>query len=189
MRRVRRVPRQTSYESPMQTAVASYLDGLANLYPMELAWDHPPNEGSRDAVFAAKLKGQGVKAGQPDLSLYLAGPALVLAELKAMDGKISGEQWGRMAVLDNLGFDCWIIAAATPGAAVDAVARLLHLATNPTDHPRLTATVTCGNPYMMPLPIEGRMLRSFYLWNARNVLRLGKKSIISIIDGIEGKSG
>lgn len=180
MRRVRRVPRQTSYESPMQTAVAGYLDGLEKLYPMELAWNHPPNEGSRDVVYAQKLKRQGVKAGYMDLNIYLAGGYPVFAELKAMDGSFNKDQWDTMIRLDALGFDCWGIAAITPSAAVDAVGTLLHLATNTVGHPGLSRVVRPGKPALVPF--EGRRYPSFAMWPAREILRLGKKSIKSIMD-------
>lgn len=185
MRRVRKIPRQTSPESPMQTAVAGYLDGLAQLYPNEMGWNHPPNEGSRDAVFAAKLKRQGVKAGFMDLNIYLAGPHLLMAELKTLDGRFSQDQWDTMDLMERLGFDCWGIAAATPSAAVDAVGSLLRLATGPTNHPGLHKTVRYNVPFM--IPFEGGMYPTFAYWSAREILRLGKKSIKSIIDAT-GKS-
>lgn len=54
-------------------------------------WFAVPNGGWRSSVEAAIFKGQGVKAGVPDIILIHAGRALGL-ELKSQIGRLSPEQ-------------------------------------------------------------------------------------------------
>lgn len=56
--------RPVQHEERLQSAVAKLLDHSG------LLWCHVPNGGQRNAVTAAKLKGQGVKPGVPDLLVF-----------------------------------------------------------------------------------------------------------------------
>lgn len=51
-------------EEKLQRAVARVLDASG------LLWCHVPNGGQRNAIVAAKLKGQGVKPGVPDILVF-----------------------------------------------------------------------------------------------------------------------
>lgn len=51
-------------EERLQRAVARLLDASG------LLWCHVPNGGQRNAIVAAKLKGQGVKPGVPDILVF-----------------------------------------------------------------------------------------------------------------------
>lgn len=53
---------------------------------------HIPNGGSRDAREASNLKIQGVLAGMPDLIIVLPWGEIAWVEMKARDGKVSGNQ-------------------------------------------------------------------------------------------------
>ena len=64
-------------EEKLQSATAKLLDHTG------LIWCHPPNGGLRNVVVAKKLKGQGVKAGVPDVLIFnptgiLSGVAIEL---------------------------------------------------------------------------------------------------------------
>lgn len=75
-------------EADIQSAVFGHLD--VRLIPGAIAW-HTPNGGSRNAVEAAKFKGQGVKPGIPDVVILAFGRLFGL-ELKTEDGKLTKAQ-------------------------------------------------------------------------------------------------
>lgn len=56
-----------------------------------VAWFAVPNGGSRDRREAARMKGEGVKAGAPDLVIVADGRFLGL-ELKTEAGRLSSQQ-------------------------------------------------------------------------------------------------
>lgn len=80
------------------------------------------NAGKRDA---AKAKAAGITAGEPDVRIYGAGGRLLLIEYKNAEGRLSGEQVARHALLRSLGYRVEVIKAATPeecsAASVTAV--------------------------------------------------------------------
>lgn len=183
MRQPRAVPRQCSDESPMQTAWAGYLDGLATAFPCDIAWAHPPNEGHRNVLFAKKLKRQGVKSGDADAAIYLRGGCTVFAELKAMDGTISGDQMARLATFNGLGFMTYVVAAITPSAAVDAIAAVVRQ--EALGDP-LQRAIGARAPFRVPF--EGMSVLSWYVWPGRDIVALGRKSVLSIIRHTEKQS-
>lgn len=56
-------------EAQEQRDLVRYLDLLGVLYT------HPPNGGNRSAVAGARLKGEGTKAGVPDILIFDRPPA------------------------------------------------------------------------------------------------------------------
>jgi hypothetical protein len=167
----------------MQAAIASYLDGLAATFPCDIAWAHPPNEGSRDIVYAKKLKGQGVKAGDLDVALYMAGGCTVFVELKTFDGSMKPEQLSRIATLSGLGFTTYVIAAIAPAAAVDAMSAVVGTEVLSASMRRsIGPKVPFRVPYMTMTPL------SWYVWPGRDVVATGHKSVTSIIRHYEKQS-
>lgn len=76
-------------EAQVQAAIVRQ---LAHRAPKDAVWFHVPNGGARHAVVAAKLKGQGVMAGVPDLVIIHGGKSYGL-ELKATRrGRLSRQQ-------------------------------------------------------------------------------------------------
>ena len=69
------------------------------------------NAGKRDA---AKAKATGVTAGETDLRIYGANGRLLLIEYKNAEGRLSGEQRDRHALLRSLGYRVEVIKSATP---------------------------------------------------------------------------
>jgi len=94
-------------EEDEQKAVAMYLDTLGVL------WCHVPNGGARHKIVGAKLKGQGVKRGVPDIIIFTPPPFDLrkrgaVIELKNRNGgKVSTEQRAWLEELEKLG---WLVA-------------------------------------------------------------------------------
>lgn len=84
---IRRQPAAMS-EDTIQRAVMDHLARRAA--PGTVFW-HTPNGGTRNPVEAARLRGQGVMPGIPDV-LILAGGRLYALELKAARGVVSPAQ-------------------------------------------------------------------------------------------------
>lgn len=87
---------------PEQEFQASLVATLEKILTPETAVFAVPNGGARSKIEAAILKGQGVKAGVPDLVLIHDGRAFGL-ELKAMNGRLSPAQKERHADLAGAG--------------------------------------------------------------------------------------
>lgn len=75
-------------ESVIQAAVVRLLTFTAHA---DVVWFHVPNGGGRHKVEAARLVGQGVRPGVPDIVLIRRGQAFGL-ELKAVGGRLSPAQ-------------------------------------------------------------------------------------------------
>lgn len=86
-------------EDVIQRAVAQHLDLRAK---QGVVWWHTPNGGYRNAVEAARFKGQGVKAGVPDVIIFFEGQLYAL-ELKAASGKLSQAQKDMLSTLQANG--------------------------------------------------------------------------------------
>ena len=70
---------------------------------------------------AALAKAAGMRAGEPDLRIYLPGGRLLLVELKRAKGRVSAAQTERHAALAKHGHHVVTIFAASPN---DAISRL-----------------------------------------------------------------
>jgi len=53
---------------------------------------HSPNEGKRTAITGRRLKGEGMRAGWPDLACYGPNGEHALLEVKAPKGRLSDAQ-------------------------------------------------------------------------------------------------
>lgn len=94
------------YESQEQQAVIKYCD------LKHIPIFHIPNGGSRNAIEAANLKKQGVRAGIPDLMLPVAkqGYHGLFIEMKVGYNKPTENQEKWMELLSNNGYlvkTCW----------------------------------------------------------------------------------
>ena len=67
---------------------------------------HSPNGGKRNATEAAKFKAMGVRAGFPDLGLYIArhGYHGLFIELKTAKGRQTDKQKYYQAMLEEQGY-------------------------------------------------------------------------------------
>lgn len=76
-------------ENQLHTNVAMFLDLSL---PNGALWQHSMNEGKRGAVYQAKLKSHGVRAGWPDIQVVYEGRSYFI-ELKrpASPGRRKGE--------------------------------------------------------------------------------------------------
>jgi hypothetical protein len=81
-------PRPRMKETSVQSGVINYLQKLGR---PDMYWFHVGNGGFRRPIEAAIMKGQGVKAGVPDIILICGGQTYGL-ELKAEGGRLSPQQ-------------------------------------------------------------------------------------------------
>lgn len=74
---------------------------------------HSPNGGKRNAIEAAKFKAMGVRAGFPDLGLFIArhGYHGLFIELKTAKGRQSEHQIYYQCVLEEQGYKYVIVRA------------------------------------------------------------------------------
>ncbi len=91
--------RRANPEGAIQKAVFAHLKARAA--PGVFAF-HVPNGGKRSPIEAAIMKGQGVRAGVPDLCLIHEGKAYFL-ELKADKGRLSEAQSQVMGEIERAG--------------------------------------------------------------------------------------
>jgi hypothetical protein len=103
---------RTAYERvPLEAVEQTLLFQWARLqsgkYPeLELMY-HVPNGGSRNRVEAARLKGQGVRAGVPDICLPVARGSkhgLYIELKRTKGGRVSEEQTGWIEALEAQGY-------------------------------------------------------------------------------------
>lgn len=88
------------HEEQMQAAVIEAVDLRANQDERWRYLYHIPNGGNRDPRVGARLKGQGVRRGVPDLCLPIARPAAdgfpayhgLYLELKCLDNGLTADQ-------------------------------------------------------------------------------------------------
>ena len=109
--------RHNQYEAAEQIKLFRWAVWAVNQYPeLELLY-HIPNGGSRNAIEAAHLKQQGVKAGVPDLCLPVARGSYhgLYIEMKAGKNKPTEKQWKWIEALKAQGYAvsiCWSYEAA-----------------------------------------------------------------------------
>ena len=94
-------------EEGHQKALAQWLDLRG------LNWFHPPNGGQRNAIVAAKLKAQGVKAGVPDVIITSRIPSRPDVrggglELKTPRGTLRQAQRDWLDALEQDGWVCLV---------------------------------------------------------------------------------
>ena len=77
-----------------QEAFFRWVAWARNRYPLVDLFYHIPNGGSRDKREAARMKGEGVRAGVPDLCLPVSSGAYhaLYIELKVAKNRPSAEQ-------------------------------------------------------------------------------------------------
>lgn len=93
-------------EDTIQAQVIRWASLQAGVYPELSRLFHIPNGGQRHAAVAAKLKGQGVKPGVPDLCLPVPrfGCPGLWIEMKTSDGRVSTSQKDWIAYLKGAGY-------------------------------------------------------------------------------------
>lgn len=72
------------------------------------------NAGRRSRQESMKAKATGLVAGEADLRVYASGGRVLMLEYKNAEGRLSGEQKDRHALLRALGYTVEVIKAATP---------------------------------------------------------------------------
>ena len=95
-------------EAQEQTALFQWASLQACKYPELDMLYHIPNGGSRNKIEAARLKGEGVKAGVPDLCLPVprGGKHGLYIELKRIrEGRTSKEQEKWLNALQEQGYE------------------------------------------------------------------------------------
>lgn len=96
----------TISEDVIQAQVITWAKRQAKVYPELVRLFHVPNGGLRHATVAAKLQGQGVKAGVPDLCLPVPrfGCHGLWIEMKTQGGRVSAPQKDWIAFLRSAGY-------------------------------------------------------------------------------------
>jgi hypothetical protein len=89
-------------------------------WPFEFAGDF--NAGKRNG---GRAKLTGLKAGEPDIRIYLGGAKLKMIEMKTGVGKLSKEQKERHNKLDALDFEIATVFANDESDAVNQCQKLL----------------------------------------------------------------
>lgn len=107
--------KRKSPETDLQIAIVEWFN-LA--YPDHARWlHHSPNGGKRSISEAVRFKKMGVKAGFPDLVLYVrrlpysvfGGIMGLVLEVKAKGKKEKKEQARWLLNLHNLNFACYVV--------------------------------------------------------------------------------
>jgi len=93
-------------EAGEQSMLIQWADRIAWKYPEATLLFHIANGGHRDAIEAAHLKAQGVKAGVPDLFLPTAkgGYNGLFLEMKAPGGRLQPNQREWLDTLNEQGY-------------------------------------------------------------------------------------
>lgn len=99
-------PNPTISEDVIQAQVITWAKSQAKVYPELTRLFHVPNGGQCHATVAAKLQGQGVKPGVPDLCLPVPrfGCHGLWIEMKSQDGRVSAPQKDWIAFLRSAGY-------------------------------------------------------------------------------------
>jgi hypothetical protein len=115
-----RLPKRVP-EWRLQAAVVSEFHKWQDAgWPFEFAGDM--GAGKRNGT---RAKVTGLKAGEPDLRLFMAGGVLKMIELKAKGGSLSKEQKERHVKLRALGFEVRTVTAETSESAAKQCSDLL----------------------------------------------------------------
>lgn len=93
-------------EDVIQAQVITWAKRQVKAYPELARLFHVPNGGQRHAAVAAKLQGQGVKPGVPDLCLPVPrfGCHGLWIEMKTQEGRVSVHQKDWIAYLRKAGY-------------------------------------------------------------------------------------
>lgn len=93
-------------EDVIQAQVLTWAKRQVKVYPELGRLFHVPNGGQRHAAVAAKLQGQGVKPGVPDLCLPVPrfGCHGLWIEMKTQEGRVSVHQKDWIAYLRKAGY-------------------------------------------------------------------------------------
>lgn len=93
-------------EDIIQAQVITWAKRQATVYPELARLFHVPNGGQRHAAVAAKLQGQGVKPGVPDLCLPVPrfGCHGLWIEMKTQEGRVRVHQKDWIAYLRKAGY-------------------------------------------------------------------------------------
>lgn len=107
-------------EDEHQTALTNWARMMRGRHPELELYHHIPNGGPRSKGAAAKLKGQGVRAGVPDVFIPVArgGYHGLYLELKVGDGSVEAEQNEFMAAAAKQGYYCCVCYGWPCSAAV-----------------------------------------------------------------------
>ena len=95
----------------------SIVEWLKIALPDGCVFHHSPNEGRHNVAYRAKQKRLGVRAGWPDLDIFInptwwrfAGPwSLVFLEIKTLKGRLSKNQKSLHSELANAGCHIHIV--------------------------------------------------------------------------------
>lgn len=111
-------------EDAIQAAVVTTLHRLEKAgAPFTFAGDQ--NAAKRGPRAASAAKAMGMRAGEPDIRIYLNGGRALLIELKTDRGQRSKEQIARHGVLSALGWQVHTLRCRTPAEAIGRVLGLL----------------------------------------------------------------
>lgn len=102
-------------EAEEQAALFEWADWMRSTYPELALMFHVPNGGSRNRIEAARMKGQGVKPGVPDIVLPAPRGRYhgLFIELKRLrDGRISNDQKIWLTALGGQGYKCLVCFGA-----------------------------------------------------------------------------
>lgn len=93
-------------EDVIQAQVITWAKRQVKAYPELARLFHVPNGGQRHAAVAAKLQGQGVKPGVPDLCLPVPRFAShgLWIEMKTQEGRVSPHQKDWIEFLRSVGY-------------------------------------------------------------------------------------
>lgn len=107
-------------EDEHQTALTNWARMMRTQYPALTLYHHIPNGGLRDKRTAARLIGQGVHSGVPDVFIPAArgGYHGIYLELKVGDGSVEAEQNEFMAAAAKQGYYCCVCYGWPCSAAV-----------------------------------------------------------------------
>lgn len=90
-----------------------------------LTWAADMNAEGRSVRRGARLKHQGMRAGEPDIRVYLPEGRLLLIELKRAKGTLSRDQSERHATLDKFGHPVATVKGLCPRHCARSVLDLL----------------------------------------------------------------
>lgn len=110
----KRIASDTPTEAVEQRMVAHYLD------LRKLLWLHVPNEGKRNPVTGAILRGLGLKRGAPDVLIFtppprmhgIVGLAIEMKRCKPHHSSVSDEQKAWLAALSEAGWRTYVAYGA-----------------------------------------------------------------------------
>jgi len=112
-------------EQVLQQHIARFLTTVEQVCGGRFTFAADQNGLRTSRAQASKAKAGGMRAGEPDIRIYLPDGRVRFIELKRVGGTVSRAQKDRHAALRALGFKVDVVFAACPGEGVDAVAAIL----------------------------------------------------------------